>query len=52
MDENKSLEELAKEQRREYQRKWRANNKDKVRKHANDYWMRRAMKLLQEEQHQ
>lgn len=51
MNENKNLEELAKEMRRAYYKKWRDNNKDKVKKQNEKYWMRRAMKLLQEEQH-
>lgn len=44
----KSLDELAMEERREYFRKWRAANKDKVKKHNADYWKRRAEQKLKE----
>jgi len=47
---SKSIEELAKEERRAYFRKWRAENKDKVKKHNANYWRRRAEKrFLQKE---
>ncbi|MBS5661239.1 MAG: phosphatase [Clostridiales bacterium] len=49
MDE-KTLEQLALEERREYFRKWRANNKDKVKKHNADFWKRRVEQRLQSEQ--
>ena len=42
------LDDLAVQERREYQRKWRAANKEKVRKHNADYWKNRAAKKLAE----
>jgi hypothetical protein len=46
----KIIAETAAEERREYMRKWRAANKDKVKKHTDDYWKRRAeMKLAKQE---
>jgi hypothetical protein len=41
-----SIEEMAAEARREYFRKWRAENKDKVRKHNQNYWRKKAMQRL------
>ncbi len=41
-------EEQAKAARREYMRKWRAKNKDKVREINARYWQRRAEKLQEE----
>ena len=46
---NETLNDLAIKERREYYKKWRANNKDKVRKSNQNYWKRRAEKRLQEE---
>jgi hypothetical protein len=46
MDE-KLLKEKAAEKRREYKRKWYAENKDKARRHTQDYWKR---KVLSEEE--
>lgn len=43
----KNIDELAAAERREYQRKWRADNRDRVKKHQSDYWKRRAAKKLQ-----
>lgn len=42
----KSIDELAAEGRREYYRKWRAANKDKVKIHNSNYWKRKAEKRL------
>lgn len=39
-----TLEEKAKEERREYFRQWRAKNPDKVRENNRRYWERRAAK--------
>ena len=44
----KTLEELALEERRAYFREWRANNKDKVKKHKATYWEKRAKRRLEE----
>ena len=38
------LQAKAIELRREYMRKWRKANKEKVRKHTADYWERQAAK--------
>lgn len=45
-----TLEEKAKEERREYFRKWRAKNKDKIRESNRRYWERRAAKKSSTEQ--
>lgn len=47
---NNNIEELARAERLEYFRKWRAANKDKVRESNRKYWQRKAEKRLQEEQ--
>lgn len=44
----KTLEELALEERREYFREWRANNKERVKKHNATYWAKRAKRRLEE----
>ena len=36
------LSPQAREERRKYYREWRRKNPDKVRKHLNDYWERKA----------
>ena len=46
----KTLEELALEERRAYFREWRANNKDKVKKHNATYWKKRAKRRLEEKE--
>lgn len=38
------LKELVAQERREYQRKWRAANKDKVRESNRRYWENRVKK--------
>ena len=40
------IEELARAERRGYHKAWRAANPDKVKKHALDYWKRKAEKRL------
>ncbi len=45
---DKQLEELAKEKQREYQRKWREENPDKVREYNKRYWRRKALEELKE----
>lgn len=42
MSENIELDEVAKQERREYFRQWRANNKDKVKQHNANYWAKRT----------
>ena len=47
MESNKKpIEELIKEERLSYFRKWRAANKDKVKQHNENYWKRKAEKRL------
>lgn len=36
-----------KERKKEYHRRWREQNRDKVRKHQEDYWLRKAEKMQQ-----
>ena len=48
--EKQNIDEVVKNERREYYRKWRAANKDKVRQHNRNYWKKRAMKRKQEEE--
>ena len=45
----KKLEELARQEEREYKKAWRAKNKDRVRQYNADYWKRRVEKRLQEQ---
>jgi hypothetical protein len=40
------LNEAAKEAKREYQRKWRAANRDKVRQHNQNYWKKKAQENM------
>ena len=44
----KSVEEIAREERLAYFREWRANNKDKVKKHNATYWEKRAKLIIAE----
>ena len=44
---NKKLEAVAQEEKREYFRQWRKNNPDKVKKHNENYWRKRAEKRLE-----
>lgn len=43
------IDELARQERIEYFRKWRANNKDKVQQHNKTYWQKRAQKRIEGE---
>lgn len=45
-----TLEERAREERREYYRQWRAKNPDKVKENNRRYWEKRAAKKDQAEQ--
>ena len=47
-----TLEERAKEERREYFRQWRAKNKDKVRENNRRYWERRAARAAETKREQ
>lgn len=42
------IDELAKEAKREYYRKWRAKNPDRVKKNIERYWRRKAEQILKE----
>lgn len=44
----KTVEEIAREERLAYFREWRANNKDKVKKHNATYWEKRAKRIIAE----
>jgi len=48
LSDEKSVEEMAKCERRDYFKQWRAANKDKIKRHNADYWKRRAQKKLNE----
>ena len=48
IDKKKTIEELAREERLAYFREWRANNKDKVKKHNATYWEKRAKRIIAE----
>ena len=50
IEKQKTIEELALEERRAYFREWRANNKDKVKKHNATYWEKRAKRRLAEKE--
>lgn len=44
MDKNgKTLTENAAEKRREYKRRWNAENRDKVKEHTRRYWERKVL---------
>ena len=47
-----TLEERAREERREYFRQWRAKNPDKVRENNRRYWERRAARKAEAKQDQ
>jgi|GEM_PF-1452158 len=47
--ENITLEKLAKERQNAYMKKWRSENKDKVKRHNENYWKNRVLKELQKE---
>ena|GEM_PF-1025877 len=40
----KTFDELIAEERREYFKAWRASNKDKVRRHNQNFWAKKAAK--------
>lgn len=45
----KQLDKAAAEARKEYFRKWRKNNRDKVKKYNENYWRKRAERSLEAE---
>lgn len=46
---DKKLEAAIQEEKREYIRRWRKNNPDKVKKQNENYWRKRAEKRLEAE---
>ena len=44
----KTLEKMARQKRLEYFRQWRAANKDKARKHNENYWKKQAEMKMRE----
>ena len=45
----KNMDELARQERLEYYRKWRAANKEKVKQHNQNYWRHKAKKRMEKE---
>ncbi|MDR0616628.1 MAG: hypothetical protein LBG29_07465 [Synergistaceae bacterium] len=43
---NKTIEELAAEERKEYFKAWRAANKEKTAEHRRRYWEKKALERL------
>lgn len=43
------IKELAQKERQEYFRNWRKQNPDKVKKHNENYWMRKAAQRVEEQ---
>lgn len=46
----KTIDELAEEEKRKYFRQWRAKNKDKVKKSNQNYWRKKAEQSLKEKE--
>ena len=46
---DKKFEAAIQEEKREYFRRWRKNNPDKVKKQNENYWRKRAEKRLKDE---
>ena len=42
-----NLDEIISAEKKEYYRKWRAKNRDKVKKHNEAYWKKKARQKLQ-----
>lgn len=47
---NREIDELIAQERRAYQRAWRKANKDKVRQHNRNFYLKRAAARLAEQQ--
>lgn len=43
-----TIQDLAREAQRKYQREWRAKNRDKVRQHNQNYWKKKAEQQIKE----
>lgn len=46
---DEELKEMAREKNREYKRKWREANKDKIREYNQRYWEKKALEAIEEE---
>lgn len=44
----KTLTDEQKQQQRDYHKKWRANNKERIKEHQERYWMKKAKELTLE----
>ena len=49
---NIQLKELARQAQNKYNREWRKKNPEKARRIQENYWLRKAEKLLQEQKEQ
>jgi hypothetical protein len=49
---NQDLKEVAEQLKKDYMRKWRANNKDKIRKSTEKYWIKKAEQTLKGKDHE
>ena len=49
---NNDLKETVKQLKKEYMRKWRAANKDKIRKNTERYWLKKAEQTLKGKDHE
>lgn len=47
-----SIDEAAVEERRKYQREWRAKNKEKIKGYHETYWRKKARQLQEVEKHE
>ena len=47
---NKTFNEIVREEQREYFRKWRGANPDKVKQYSKKYWEKRAALRLKEQE--
>ena len=50
MEKERTLEELAREERLAYYRAWRAKNKDRVQENNRRYWERRVLARQRQQQ--
>lgn len=47
-----NLEQAAANERKAYMRKWRAANKDKIKKHQENYWLKKAQEKLRSDENE
>ena len=50
LENNKTIEEMARDERLAYFKEWRANNKDRVKKYNTAYWEKRAARKNEEKE--